>query len=273
MLVDPLKILRKRSWITIINLAVADLVVCFNMLFRRIRRCVGAKELLTTEYFFVMNFLLCLGIAASFMLLAFLSLQVYTVTKFPLKAPHFWKRKRVVFCCVGIWLLASLLGLAKIFMYRHLNFDIYFKLAIVRLVVWSIIIIIQIGLRILTCREIFKNRRNSGPSPSFKHRQLTITVMIMVAIQMFTIFPSIVIKQLRLILFSLSFDLLRKIDTYHAPLALLNFCVNPIIYFLRLPDFRSSLLSLCGCQTPSEIQRNERNELPSLPCTAPQPPS
>ena len=249
---DPLKILRKGLWITIINLAVADLVVCVSVL-------------RFTQYFD----LLFLAVSASFMLLAFFSLQVYTITKFPFKARHFWTRTKVVLCCVGIWLLAGLLVFVSIFRIERL---------VVQYLFWGIIVIIQVVLKILTCWEIFKTRRNSGQSQSSRHRKITTTVMIMVAIQMFTAFPFVVLLQLQ---YEESNEhLFAKILTYHMPLALLNFCVNPIIYFLRLPDYRSSLLSLCGCrkcknQTSSDPQRNEQRELPLLqvPPTTSKPPS
>ena len=130
------------------------------------------------------------------------------------------------------------------------------------------------------CWEIFKTRRNSGQSQSLKHRQIITTVMIMVVIQMLTAFLHIVIKQLHHDVFSLSYHLPREIMTYFSPLAYLNFCVNPIIYFLRLPDYRSSLLSLFGCKkgknrTSPDPQGNDRSELPLhhvLP-TTPKPPS
>ena len=238
--------------------------------FWRIQWYVGYNELLKTmNYFFVLTFLLNLAISASFMLLGFFSLQVYMVAKFPFKAPHFWTCKRVVLCCVGIWLLAVVLGLDGIFIFFHLDLDKFTKWWTVRAVALGIIVIIQIVLKILTCWEIFKTRRNSGQSQSLKHRQVTTTVMIMVVIQMFTALPYVVIEQLWHDVFSLNFDLLLGIMTYHKPLACLNFCVNPIIYFLHLPNYRFSLFSLCGCkkfknQTSSDPQGNEQRELPLL---------
>ena len=232
---------------------------------------------MNAEQFLVMNFLLFLAISASFMLLAFFSLQVYTVTKFPFKAPHFWTCKRVVLCCVGIWLLAVPLGLESIFIFLLWDLYKFYTWYTFKALVWSIIVIIQIVLKILTCWEIFKTKRNSGQSQSLKHRQITTTVMIMVAIQMFTAVPYVVIIQLYQ---KVDYHLLMEIRTYAHPIVLLNFCVNPIICFLRLPDYRSSLLSLCGCrkrknQTSSDPQRNEQRELPlhHLPPTTPQPPS
>ena len=276
-LVDPLKILRKGSWITIINLLAADLVVCIIMFCSIINVHFVIKVL---NFYFVRSLLLNLAVSASFMLLAFFSLQVYTVTKFPFKAPHFWTPNRVVLSCVGIWLLAALLGLDGIFIFFYWDVDKFMKWWTVRVVVLSIIVIIQIVLKILTCWEIFKTSRNSGQSQSSKHRQITTTVMIMVVIQMFTAVPYVVMEQLGHEVYSLNFPLLVEIMTYYSPLAGLNFCVNPIIYFLCLPDYRSSLLSLCGfrkCknQTFLNLRRNEKGELLLLhvPPTTPQPPS
>ena len=264
-LVDPLKILRKGPWITIINLAVADLAVCISILL-----------LVAIEVTFdQIRIVLGSAVSTSFMLLAFFSLQVYTVTKFPFKARHFWTRKRVVLCCVGIWLLVGLLGSGEVFSYRY-EYDKQFMWRAITFAIWSITAIFQIILKILTCWEIFKTRRNSGQSQSSKHRQLTTTVMIMVVIQMFTAFPFVVTYQFLPIEWPYTY----KIVTFQWCMGILNFCVNPIIYFLRLPDYRSSLLSLFGRrkrknQTSSDPQRNEQRELPlhQVPPTTPQPSS
>ena len=275
---DPLKILRTGLWITIINLAAADLAVCVVNFFVAIILCLEAVKL-NAEQILVIACLSHLAISASFMLLAFFSLHVYTVTKFPFKAPHFWTRKRVVLCCVVIWLLAGLFGSATIVTFLHPDFDKEEKWWTVQVVIYCIIVIIQIVLKILTCWEIFKTRCNSGQSQSSIHRQITTTVTIMVVIQMFTTFPYFVIEQLRHDVFSQSYHLLNEITTYYWPFFCLNFCVNPIIYFLRLPDYRLSLLSLCRCrkhknQTSSDLQRNKLRELPlhDVPPTTPQPP-
>ena len=211
------------------------------------------------------------------MLHGFFSLQVYTVTKCPFKARHFWTRNRVVLYCVGIWLLAFPLAYLLTFGSDSVDTDVRKKCFIVQIVVWSIIVIIQIVLKILTCWEIFKTRRNSRQSHSLKHRQITTTVMIMVGIQIFTAVPFVVIYQLQI---GLDYFLMLEIEAYHRPLACLNFSVNPIIYFLRLPDYRSSLLSLLGfrkrtSQTSSDPQRNEQRDIPRspLPHTTLQPPS
>ena len=212
--------------------------------------------------FLVTNFLFELAICASFLLLAFFSLQVYTVTKFPFKAPHFWTSKKVLLCCVGIWLLAVQLSVEIILNNAYLD-TIWWK---VLSVVWCLMAITQIVLKILTCWDVFKTRRSSGQSQSSKHRQITTTVMILVVIQMFTALPFIVIQQLWHEVFSLNYDLLMEITLYQSPFAWLNFCVNPVIYFLRLPHYRSSLFSLCGCRKrknqTSDLQRNEQGELP-----------
>ena len=159
---DPLNILRKGSWITIVNLAAADLAVCiitFTVPFQ-----------IKTISFQVTWLLWHSAVSSSFMLLAFFWLQVLTVTKFPYKARHFWTRNRVISCCVSIWLLAGLLGSVEIFShYVVLSWT-------VRTAVWDIVIIFQIVLKILTYWEIFKSRRNSGQSQSSSQVHLTIQI-------------------------------------------------------------------------------------------------
>ena len=145
--------------------------------------------------------------------------------------------------CWHFWLLAGLLGLDSVYKYLSPDIDKRIKWRTVQVVVRSINVIIQIVLKILTCWEIFKTRQNSGQSQNSRHRQVTATVMIMVAVQIFTAFPYIVILQLQSRIY-----LPKEIITYILPIVGLNFAANLIIYFLRLPDYRSSLLSLYGCR-------------------------
>ena len=250
-------------------------MVCLHVLFRRVQWYFGTKKPGSRNYIYVMDNLLKLPIFASFTLLGFFSLQVYTVTKFPFKAPHFWKRKRVALCCVGLWLIAGLHVSGSFFFFFDQDFDKWRKWWTVQAVVWSIIVIIQIVLKILTCWEIFKSQRNSGQSQISKRRQITTTVMIMVAVQIFTALPFVVTNQL---LFFLNIWP-QKIITIQWCLALPNFCVNPIIYFLRLPDYRSSLLSLLRCRKRKQKisiigpRRNNHHKAPfHLSPSAPQSP-
>ena len=145
-----------------------------------------------------MGTLLYFAISASLMLLAFFSLQVCTITKFPFKAPHFWTCKRVALYCVGIWLLAILPGPSSISLFLNIDIDVRITWWTVQFVVWCINVIIQIVLKIPTCLEIFKTRRNSGQLQSSIDRQASTTVMINVVIQMFTAVPYVVILQLHL---------------------------------------------------------------------------
>ena len=246
-LVDPLKILRKGSWITILNLAVADLMSCISMFLQCTTIFLKMESLDTiASAFFLWGF----GISASFMFLAFFSLQIFMVTKFPFKGPQIWTRTRVVVCCVVIWLLAVPLAYTYITFISDELADKMFHLLIAQVFVVVIIIIIQIVLKIFIVLEICKSRRDSGQSQGSKHRQIAKTVMILVVIQLLTILPNLVTRQVelfaRLGMLS-SHPLLWKFNYYHMPIAMLNFCANPVIYFLRLPDYKRTLLSLCGC--------------------------
>ena len=130
------------------------------MLFSRVKKRVKKFEL-----FFVMFFLMCFTTSASFMLLAFFSLQVYTITKFPFKARHFWKRTRIVLCCVGIWLVAVPLGFCTVLSFpsRFCEIDQLTGSSVCRLLYHFHHSDCH---KNLTCWDIFKTRRNSGQSQS-----------------------------------------------------------------------------------------------------------
>ena len=244
-LVDPLKILRKGSWITILNLAVADLMSCISMFLHSTKSFLKFENLNTIAS---TSFLWGFGVSASFMLFAFFTLQVFTVTKYPFKGPQVWTRTRVVMSCVVIWLLAVPLAYTYIMFLSDEVADKMFHLLIAQIFVLEIIVIIQIVLKIFIFLEIRKSRRDSGQSQSSKHREIAKTVMILVVIQLLTAVPYVVTRQVelfaRLGMLS-SHPLLWKFNYYYLPIAMLNFCANPVIYFLRLPDYKRTMLSLC----------------------------
>ena len=147
------------------------------------------KTVQNYELFLVTSFPISFAISASSMLLAFFLLQVYTVTNFLFKAPHSWTRNRVTLYFISVWMLAISLGCNCWLFHLNPNFDKYKKWRTVRVAVWVTIAIIKIVLNILTCWEILNKRRNSRKPQSSKHRRITTTVMIIVAVEVFTAVP------------------------------------------------------------------------------------
>jgi hypothetical protein len=86
MAIDPLKILHKGPWVTILNLAIADLISCISSF------CLGRAVYAYNNkevYDVISNFGWGFGVSASVLWLTFLSVQIFVITKFPLKS-RYW---------------------------------------------------------------------------------------------------------------------------------------------------------------------------------------
>ena len=265
-LADPLKILRKGSWITIINLASADLIACVSNFFLVGRVMFEIKNIKFQD---TCAFGWGLGVSASFMLLAFFTIQVYMITKYPFKAPRMLTSTKVTLSCAGIWLLAIPLAFCKI-SYLVFEEEDVLEALIAQITVLEVVVLIQIILKILICFEIFKSSRDAGQSHSRRHRQIATTVIIIIVVQLLTAVPYFASKQVEY-LARMSvlprYPLVQKFSYYYAPIAIVNFCVNPVLYSLRLPQYRRTLLSILRRKRDSQNFSFQERSVTTSKCT------
>jgi hypothetical protein len=266
MAIDPLKILRKGPWVTILNLAIADLISCISsfLLWGRIFFILKSEL-----YVDITSFGWGFGYSASFLWLTFLSVQIFVITKFPLSR-YWFTTLKIVLVGTAVWLFAFLLGLSQITYRFHLPFTINLKIWTAQIGVLQIALIVQIVLNTQVAVEIIRSGRSTGNPQNAKHKSIAKTVMILTLILFLTAFPFFFLKQLEFLARLGYFDhdktavaLLYNLSYCYGPIAMLNFAANPILYALRLPDYRQTLLAFVG-KSRSSSRRSTQNRSSQL---------
>lgn len=270
-IVDPLKTLRKGAWITILNLAMADWVSCvgcFCLWGKSFFTVIHNSNLLTAICYFTWSF----GTSASFFMLTFFTVQIYVITKFPLKSRFMFSVRKTVLVTMAIWLCSVPMGVSYIsYLYFHTNRETNFKIWAARIGVLQIAVLVQITLNVQVTIEIMKSKRSTENeySQNNKHKNIAKTVIMLTLILCFTAFPHFLFKQIEFIArqgylgSSKTVHILGTLSYLYAPIALLNFTANPILYSLRLPDYRRTLLVFIG-----KIKSKNGERLKTTPATS-----
>jgi hypothetical protein len=250
-LFDPLRVLRKGAWITILNLSIADLIAAassFMMIGSPVEFHIRNRIIYSFFEFFWM-----FGVSASFMLLTFLTIQTYIIVKYPIRSRFIISVKRIALFCSLVWAFAILFGFSNV-MYvirSDLTLPQNMKIHITRIAILELTVVVQLVLKIFIIREIVasaQNFRGGSERQSYsKHKEIAKTILILVVILIVTALPYFIAKQIEY-LYKLDIvggdTLVRLFSNYYEPVAVLNFAFNPILYSLRLPEYRRSLLAL-----------------------------
>ena len=172
MAIDPLKILRKGPWVTILNLAIADFISCISVFFLWGHPFfIHKSELYIDITVFGWGF----GHSASFLWLTFLSVQIFVITKFPLKGRYWFTTLKIVLVGTAIWLFAFLLGFTQITYRFHWTETMGLKIWTAHIGVLQIALVVQIVLNIHVAVEIIRSGRSSGNPQNAKHKNIAKT--------------------------------------------------------------------------------------------------
>jgi hypothetical protein len=265
MAIDPLKVLRKGPWVTILNLAIADLICCISSF------CVYGEGFFypgqTTAplvFALIVDLSWMFGVSASFLFLTFLTVQIFLITKFPLTRRYCFTTLEAVLICIGVWLFAVPMGLCNI-AYLHFSHSTSLKLYAAQIGVLQLALLLQIFLNIEVVGEVIRSGRTAANTENTKHKNIAKTVVILTLILFITAFPYFVMRQIeyfvRLGYFgeSKTAMILYGIAYCFTPIAVLNFTANPILYSLRLPQYRKTLLTFIGKKESALRKRSFQN--------------
>jgi hypothetical protein len=200
----------------------------------------------------ISNFGWGFGVSASVLWLTFLSVQIFVITKFPLKSRYWFTTLKIVLVGIAIWLFAFLLGFSHTIYSFRLPVMMSLKIWTAGFVVLQIALVVQIVLNIQVAVEIIRSGRNSGNPQNAKHKNIAKTVIILTLILFLTVFPYFLSRLLEYLARQGYFGqyktivVLSYLSYCYAPIAMLNFAANPILYALRLPDYRQTLLAFVG---------------------------
>ena len=263
-LINPLNVLRKGAWFTILNLSIADLIAGLShFLTVSLQTQFNASNPIIPIVYTTFNFFWLFGAGGSFLLLALLTAETYVIVKYPIQSRTMLSATKVRSFCAGVWILAILLGISNIpYKIFDTPLERSMKIYIAQIAVLELAVLAQVLLKVLIIREIIISEHDieaSGEHRNNKRREIAKTIMILNVMLIVTAFPYFVAKQIEY-LYKLDViggnQLWRLFSNYYEPVAVLNFALNPILYSLRLSDYRRSLLAfLCQCRNKRELPR------------------
>ena len=246
---NPLNNLRKSSWVTISNLALADLLTSVTSIpfFKpEIIANVTAEFWANASFF--------MGHSSSFFFLLLFSVERYVVVKYPIKSHSILTKTRVYVACLTCWGVAITIG--GTFLYRgsnqyKLNVLMYgvLELAAVLMIVFTVLLIVEVKA---ASRRDVAHKRRVGQA-----RDISMVLIIIVFIFMVTTFPYFIMKQFEAFARENPrlFRCKSECPYYYFPVACLNFVVNPFIYAWHLPEYRCAVVALFTKRIPGERRR------------------
>ena len=263
-IIDPLVILHRGAWITILNLSFADFLACGSQLMNLVALETETENMILD----ICNFLWMLGVGASFIFLGLLTIQIYVIIKFPVKSRIMLTSKRVLISSTIVWVIAVGMGVANIghIWLKDLKVVLIY---IANIAILEVIVVFQMVIKILIVFEILSSRRKllKVEIQDRKQMQVAKTIIILNVILFVTAFPYFLAKQIEY-LHRLGYisghPLVQKGNVYYQPVALLNFISNPLLYSLRLGDYRRSSLALFKCRKRYFIRNQSHRITTSL---------
>ena len=186
------------------------------------------------------------------MFLILLSVQVYMIIKYPIKSRLLLTKTKVALACIVVWVLALPLGLGAIaYVWIQGMTLLYSYLA--NFTVLTLIVVIQVVLKVLIVVEILRSPLRdavNGENLNKKQKDLAKTIVILNIILIVTAFPYCLGRQIHFFYLHLGLDttMLDQFIHYYQVIFFLNFIANPVVYSLRLHDYRRSLLALFSCK-------------------------
>ena len=254
---NPLNNLRKSSWITITNLALADLLTSIlSTLF-----CHPVYELALLPASDMQHacteVLLHIGYASSFFLLMLFAIERYIAIKHPFESGNILTRKRIFLACLLCW--AAAIGCALPIILRSQEFII----ALYGILEFSALVMILFQVLIIKGIKEASRHLEDGSTRKAHMKNVSTTIVILILVLMVTTFLYFIGKQVEFLyrdypnLFT--GKVARLFPYYYFPIACLNFIVNPFIYALRLPDYRNALRELLNRKLLKRERRAERN--------------
>ena len=248
---DPLKCFRNSGTYLVINLSVSD---CLTSLFSLVFSITYRKSSNPIVEFFVRW-----STGVSFVSITSISIDRFWMISSPIRHRILMKGKVTVLWMAAIWIVNMLISFSLII------FDVDTAIAIQGICTYNVILIILSSvLHSSTYYKLKKQSRNMTLQNSaegrakemriLKEKRFLKTIIIIACIAFICIVPNLLRYLLynSLILFVNDFQAFTIISGVSAIIYQINFAVNPLIYILRLPNYRKTFCLLyCKRKTPS----------------------
>ena len=237
------KIFTSNGAYLVANVAIADLLTGLNSSLWGIKKLFLLSETVTNASFS----LFWTSIEASFLTIFVMSLERYIAILHPFKANLWLSKTRTIQSCILIWIISGLCGIYMTFNKEtaRLVLALFFEITILVTCFLYYKIFIKLEERRKSLPLQLSNI--NGNSELQREYQLTTVVAVLTIILIVTVLPYMIAGQISVTIYDAN---LRLFLHYYFPVELTNFLLNPIVYALRLPKYRSAILkTLRGCQT------------------------
>jgi hypothetical protein len=247
---DPLKCFRNSGTYLVMNLSLSDLLTSICEILFHFHASVTAR------FDWVFQFLsLTFGIVSTTSI-ASISIDRFLLATYPLKHRHLFTGKVMILWLSGIWLSSVVFPISALLCGNKINFMLaisYFCMSVI------LISAVMYASTYSTLKKHWKNiaEQNSTESRAqemriLKEQKFLKTIIIIASIAFASFMPSMIYAQLYE--FSLfSQDNLAAMIIYDLLQLMLyaNFAINPLIYVLRLPNYRKTFYLIYNCKRTS----------------------
>ena len=235
--------LRKRSTYLVINLTVTDMLIggfgVFDMFYFSGVMCNLLKWFSNKYRTFIIRVLRGVFLFGSFINIAIIALERVHATFFPFR--HRVLKECVYGLIIGVvWVTSGLISIAYEF-FEATVIHAYFFLAI--------FLICLLIMCVSYTSIVIKIRCSTQPQhhgAAIRERKLTMTLLIVTAVSLLLCLPYAVFRYVSLSNFKISMSTSEFIRLNHALVVLFfaNSLANPILYAIRMPEYRSAFLAL-----------------------------
>ena len=242
--------LRKRSMYLVINLAVIDMfvggVVLYFLFYLPGADCnLWKRHSIEDGTYNFTGVLVTIFVFGSLANIAIIALERLHATFFPFRhrALQKWVYRLII---AAVWVTSGLLTKAYMLLLQFdKHYHGYYLFATFFLICLLIICVSYSSIVIKICRGAQPQHHGAAS----RERKLTMTLLIVTVVSLLLYLPLVIMSYVRFIskfkiLQSLSFSMRFHLNSAMLVLFYANSLVNPILYTIRLPEYRSALLAL-----------------------------
>ena len=231
---DPLKCFKKSGTFLVINLAVADLLMC---LFAPVYVCAKA-----TGWHEILRFIAYAAISVSTVTITSISIDRFLLVTYPIKHYYFIKGNTLLIWLACIWIVGIVFPTKQAILGKQAYDSITISFLCGTIVIFSSF---MYALTYFNLRKQLRNMQALQSSTesrahvrhALKQKQFLKTIITIACTALICLIPPTILR-------STLFDKILVLRYLSFCMLYINFSINPLIYVLRLPNYRKTFYLL-----------------------------